>query len=268
RYDFSDMILWVLKAFDQHDEFLQQYQERFQYVMVDEFQDTSGAQSKLLNLLMDYWESPNLFIVGDDDQSIFEFQGARLKNIKDFYEKYKATIQVIVLKENYRSSQQILNPSTLTIKHNKQRLINELQHLQLDKEILSANARFANEETPAPAFTEYYNQLHEEAEVVQQIERLHQAGVPLNQVAVLYAQHKQATNIIDMLERKKLPYWVKRPVNILELPLVQQLLNVFRYVDAEHRKPFAGEEWIFLLLHSPFFNVYPIDVATLSLYLQ
>lgn len=268
RYDFNDMILWVLNAFKTQPDFLQMQQERFQFILVDEFQDTSGAQNELLNMLADYWDDPNLFIVGDDDQSIFEFQGARLKNIKDFYEKYKETIKVIVLKENYRSSQPILDRSTTTIKNNKQRLINELQHVQLDKDILSAHARFITEETPFPAITEYYNQLHEEAEIVQAIERLQQSGVLLNNVAVLYAQHKQANNIIDMFERKKLPYWVKRPVNILELPLVQQLLNIFRYVDAEHRNPFSGEEWIFLLLHSPFFDISPIDTATLSLYLQ
>lgn len=268
RYDFNDMILWVLNIFKEQPDFLQMQQERFQFILVDEFQDTSGAQSELLNMLADYWDDPNLFIVGDDDQSIFEFQGARLKNIKDFYEKYKETIKVIILKENYRSSQLILDSSTLTIKNNKQRLINELQHLQLDKDIIAANARFKTEETPLPAITEYYNQLHEEAEIVHAIEQLQQAGVPLNNVAVLYAQHKQASNIADILERKKIPYWVKRPVNIPELPLVQQLLNVFRYVDAEHQKPFAGEEWIFLLLHSPFFDIASVDVATLSLYLQ
>lgn len=268
RYDFNDMILWVLDAFKTQPDFLQAQQERFQFILVDEFQDTSGAQSELLNRLADYWDDPNLFIVGDDDQSIFEFQGARLKNIKDFYEKFKETIKVIVLKENYRSSQPILDQSTLTIKNNKQRLINELKHLHLDKDIHSANARFNKEDTPPPVVTEYYNQLHEETEIVQAIAQLQEAGVPLNTVAVLYAQHKQASNIIDILERKKIPYWVKRPVNILELPLVQQLLNIFRYVDAEHQKSFAGEEWIFLLLHTPFFGISPIDIATLSLYLQ
>lgn len=268
RYDFSDMILWVLKAFKDRPEFLQSQQERFQFILVDEFQDTSGAQSELLTMLADYWDDPNLFIVGDDDQSIFEFQGARLKNIKDFYEKYEKTIKVIVLKENYRSSQLILDRSAATIQNNQQRLINELQSLDLDKNIIAANARFKTESAPQPTVTIYYNQLHEDAEIVNTIEQLQEEGVALNNVAVLYAQHKQAANIIDSLERKKIPYWVKRPVNILDLPLVTQLLNVFRYLQAESSKPFSGEEYIFYLLHSPFFGVAPIDIASLSLYLQ
>src|SRR5690606_11276108 len=126
RYDFNDMILWVLKAFKEHPDFLRRQQERFQFLLVDEFQDTSGAQSELLYLLADYWDEPNLFVVGDDDQAIFEFQGARIKNITEFYEKHKQAIKVIVLKENYRSSQNVLNPAMDLIRHNEERLIRRL----------------------------------------------------------------------------------------------------------------------------------------------
>ena len=245
RYDFNDMILWVLKAFKEHPDFLQRQQERFQFMLADEFQDTSGAQSELLTALADYWEDPNLFIVGDDDQSIFEFQGARLQNIIDFYKRYEKSIKVIVLKENYRSSQFILDASGAAIKHNEQRLINQLGDLQLDKNIVSANERFITEEFVPPVIRAYYNQLHEEVSIVEQIEALQQSGVSLNNVAVLYAQHKQANNIIALLEKKNIPYWVKRPVNILELPLITQLLDVFRYIESELTVSFSGEERLF-----------------------
>jgi DNA helicase II / ATP-dependent DNA helicase PcrA len=268
RYDFNDMILWVIKAFKERPEFLQLQQERFQYILVDEFQDTSGAQSELLTQLADYWHSPNLFIVGDDDQSIFEFQGARLQNIIDFYEKYKKDIRVIILKENYRSSQHILDRSTATIEYNKQRLIYQLQHLNLDKKIVASGERYKTEVTNPPAFVSYFNQLHEEAHIVSQIEEIQRSGLPLNNVAVLYAQHKQAENIITLLEKKKIPYWVKRPVNILELPMVRQLINVFTYLKKESATSFSGEELLFQLMHTSFFGITPIDVATLSIYLQ
>jgi len=268
RYDFNDMILWVLKAFKEHPEFLQRQQERFQYILADEFQDTSGAQNELLTMLADYWQDPNLFIVGDDDQSIFEFQGARIQNIIDFYDRYKRSIKVIVLKENYRSSQFILDASTASIKNNNQRLINQLTELQLDKNIISSNERFITEQFSPPIIRSYYNQLHEEAGIVSQIEALQQQGIPLNEVAVLYAQHKQANNIIALLERKNIPYWVKRPVNILDLPLVTQLLDVFRYLTTELRTSFSGEDLLFRLMHAPFFGIHSIDIATLSIYLQ
>jgi DNA helicase-2/ATP-dependent DNA helicase PcrA len=74
RYDFDDMINWVLKAFNENKNLLAQYQERYLYILVDEFQDTSGTQNALIKLLVNYWEQPNLFVVGDDDQSILGFR--------------------------------------------------------------------------------------------------------------------------------------------------------------------------------------------------
>ena len=89
RYDFSDMILWCIKAFEQSPDLLSRYQERYLYLLVDEFQDTSGSQYELLMQLADYWDAPNLFAVGDDDQSIYRFQGASIENIRRFQERYR-----------------------------------------------------------------------------------------------------------------------------------------------------------------------------------
>ena len=76
RYDYDDMINWVIVAFEQNKNLLAGYQERFQYILVDEYQDTSGTQNKIVELLISYWDSPNVFVVGDDDQSIYKFRGA------------------------------------------------------------------------------------------------------------------------------------------------------------------------------------------------
>ena len=81
RYNFDDMILWVLDAFDKNKNLLLDYQERYQYFLVDEFQDTSRSQNLLLQHLTSYWDVPNLFVVGDADQSIFSFQDANVENI-------------------------------------------------------------------------------------------------------------------------------------------------------------------------------------------
>lgn len=271
RYDFSDMILWVIKAFKENETLLQAYQERFQFVLVDEFQDTSLSQSELLSLLMNYEDSPNLFVVGDDDQSIFAFQGARVKNVEDFYEKYKSSIKVIVLKENHRSSQLILNTALDLINNNQLRLIKsqKLSHLNLDKNIIAAGDRFKNgSENIPPVVKAYHNTLNEEADIVKQIEELQKQGIALNNVAVLYSQHKQAENIIALMERKGLPYWVKRPFNVLQFPVIAQIINVFRYIDIEQTKSLSGEQLLFELMHAPFFGITPVDVAQLSLYMQ
>lgn len=269
RYDFNDMILWVLNAFKEHPALLQGYQERFQFILVDEFQDTNGAQSDLLYTLTQFWEDPNLFVVGDDDQSIYEFQGARLRNIIDFYRRYEDTVKVIVLKENYRSSQAILDKATATITNNLQRLIYQLSDLGLDKNIVSSNDRFAGgKETHSPVIKQYPNPLQEEADIVMQIESLKASGIPLHEVAVLYAQHKQAEGIMALMERKGLPYCVKRPVNVLEQPLVDNILKVFRYLREERKEPFAAEALLFEILHAPYYGASPTDIAQLSLYIS
>src|SRR6185369_17200337 len=135
---------------------------RYQFILVDEFQDTNGSQNEILNYLSSYWDNPNVFVVGDDDQSIYEFQGARIRNIIDFYDRHKEDIKVIVLPHNYRSSQAVIDKAMATIRNNKQRLINQLHELQLDKNIISANERYKDgKETIAPVIKVYQNTLQE-----------------------------------------------------------------------------------------------------------
>ncbi|HBN03346.1 MAG TPA: hypothetical protein DD396_04820, partial [Bacteroidetes bacterium] len=122
RYDFSDMLAWVLHALQTNEELLLKYQEQYQYFLVDEYQDTNGIQNDLLYTLISYWENPNVFVVGDDDQSIYKFQGANVENIFDFYKKYESYAKLIVLDQNYRSSQSILDGSNAIIKNNDERL--------------------------------------------------------------------------------------------------------------------------------------------------
>ncbi len=268
-YDFNDMIVWVLEAFQKNPALLQSYQERHQFILVDEFQDTNGSQSDLLNLLTQYWDDPNIFVVGDDDQSIYEFQGARIRNIIDFYRRFKENIKIIVLPHNYRSSQLILDKAMATIQNNRQRLIYELHDLNLDKNILAASDRFKEEEhNIKPLVRVYNNILQEEADVVMHIEQLKNAGVNLADIAIIYAQHKQADNLISLMERKGIPYNVKKPVNILDLPLIRQVINVVRYLQQEEKEALSGEAILFELMHAPYYEIAPADIALLSLHIQ
>lgn len=101
------MIYFVLDAFNSDEYFLLSQQERFQYLIVDEFQDTNGLQNMLIDKLMSYWDDPNILVVGDLKQCLYEFQGARISAARGFIEKYNP--DVIELKTNYRSSQPILD---------------------------------------------------------------------------------------------------------------------------------------------------------------
>lgn len=269
RYDFNDMIIWVLQEFNDNPALLLSYQERYQFILVDEFQDTNGAQSDLIKILTEFWDDPNIFVVGDDDQSIYEFQGARIRNIIEFYERYKQSIKVIILKDNYRSSQPILDIATATIQNNEQRLIKQLHDLQLDKNIKSSLPRFKEQkEILQPTVVEYPNVMHEEAAIIKKIEDLQRIKTPLSTVAVIYAQHKQADNLIAILERKGIPYSVKKPVNILNLPTVDLILKIVQYLNLERQQPFSGETLLFEMIHAPYFGIKPTDIAMLSLYMQ
>ena len=269
RYDFNDMIIWVIEEFKRNPYLLQSYQERNQFILVDEFQDTNGSQNDLLNMLTDFWDEANIFVVGDDDQGIYEFQGARIRNIIDFYQHHKENIQVIVLPENYRSSQAILNKAMATINNNAERLIKQLQELNLNKDIVAAADRFKNgDNTVTPVVKAYQNILQEETDVLQQIEALQLQNVPLKDIAIIYAQHKQADNIIALMERKGIPYNVRKPVDVLTLPLIEQVINILRYLDEERKKPFEAESVLFELMHAPYFDISPTDIAMLSLYIQ
>src|SRR6201999_3155863 len=118
RYDFDDMINWVIKAFEENKSLLSRYQEQFLYILVDEYQDTSGTQNRLVQLLISYWEQPNVFVVGDDDQSIYRFQGANIENMMGFTDSYRNDLLTIVLTNNYRSTQPILDVSKTLIDRN------------------------------------------------------------------------------------------------------------------------------------------------------
>ena len=144
RYDYEDMIGWVLKKFGENKVLLRFYQERFLYFLVDEFQDTNGAQSELLNLLAEYWDAPNVFIVGDDDQSIFEFQGARLRNLLEFLARHGDRAELVVLSENYRSSQKILDAARKLIERNEIRATQLRQNQQVTKILAAKNPAVAD----------------------------------------------------------------------------------------------------------------------------
>src|SRR3546814_4108330 len=102
------MISWILEAFRTDPDFLLTYQEKYQYLLVDEYQDTSGSQNELIRLLISYWDSPNIFVVGDDDQSIFRFQGANVENIEQYHTRYARDLNSIMRSEEHTSELQSL----------------------------------------------------------------------------------------------------------------------------------------------------------------
>ncbi|MFN0035461.1 MAG: ATP-dependent helicase [Saprospiraceae bacterium] len=279
RYEYEDMLLWVARAFEKNEALLRSYQERYQYILVDEFQDTNGAQFHLLNLLLDFWATPNIFIVGDDDQSIYEFQGARLQNLREFQQRYQTGLKTIVLEENYRSTQPILDAASRVIEHNT------LRAVHLFGEGMAKRLRAAPPSPPKggsepdltiPIFSglsnlhaleihSFPNRLHETTHIAQQIENLLAAGIPPSEIAVLYARHGQAERLQHLLEKKGIPYQTKRPANVLDLPLMQQFRSLLCYLQEESVRPFSGEHRLFRLLHAAFWDLDEMDLAKIAL---
>ncbi|HWD88836.1 MAG TPA: ATP-dependent DNA helicase [Mucilaginibacter sp.] len=261
RYDYDDMITWVLRAFRENEEMLRRYQERYQYILVDEFQDTSGSQNDLLKFLLNYWDTPNVFVVGDDDQSIFKFQGANMKNILDFTEDYSKNLKIVVLKDNYRSNQNILDLSKALIENNRERLT---QQLDLDKNIKAAHPRF-DSLTIEPIIREYENPDQEIVDVANQIKRLTEQGTEPQEIAVIYRNHNQAEQLVRYLDDQKIQVNIKRKIDILSLPFGEKIINVLRYLAMEMDSPYSGDELLFEIMHYDFFGIPPIDVAKASI---
>ena len=266
RYDFSDMILWVLDAFAKDEMLLRRYQEQFLYILVDEYQDTNGAQNRLIQLLASYWEVPNLFIVGDDDQSIYEFQGARLKNLLDLYKHYERNLELIILEENFRSTHSILSASQTLIEHNDIRVIQHLQDGQLEKKLLVGNPDRIDEDRPI-LLQEYPNRTQELVGLVKQIEDLIQQGTPATEIAVIYARHKQVAIFQDLLLRKGIPFQTRKRVDILNTPLFSKISQILSYLEQEIRLSYSGANHLFKLLHFDFLEIPPGDLAKLSYHL-
>ncbi|MBK8349525.1 MAG: ATP-dependent helicase [Saprospiraceae bacterium] len=261
RYDYHDMILWVIDKFNKHDELLGKYQERYQYILVDEYQDTNGSQNELLFKLAEYWDDPNLFIVGDDDQSIFRFQGANMDSIIDFKKKYDPV--EIVLNENYRSSQKILDCAKTLIENNEDRLVRKFPHIVKD---LKESRQPKPVDSPEPEIIEYLNEAQEEAGIIQKIMELHEKGVLYKEMAVIYTKHKTVENMVRYFSQKKVPINVKKRVNILYENEVIQLTNILEYLEGEYTRMHSNEDMLFEILHYNFLGLSALDIASISLF--
>ncbi|MDB5025778.1 MAG: ATP-dependent helicase [Mucilaginibacter sp.] len=261
RYDYDDMIIWVLKAFRENQEMLRRYQERYQYILVDEFQDTSGSQNELLKFLLNYWDTPNVFVVGDDDQSIFKFQGANMKNILDFTAEYSNALKIVVLKDNYRSNQHILNISKALIGNNNERLT---QQLSLNKNLEAAHPRF-NEIAVEPVIREYENPDQELVHVAEQIKQLIDSRTEPGEIAVIYRNHNQVEELVHYIDVQKISVNIKRKIDILSLPFGEKIINILRYLAMEMDSPYSGDELLFEIMHYDFFGVPPIEIAKASI---
>jgi len=261
RYDFDDMINWVIAAFKESKNLLAQYQEKYLYILVDEFQDTSGTQNELVQLLVNYWEQPNLFVVGDDDQSIFRFQGANVENMLHYQKQYEQDLVTIVLENNYRSTQPILDASTLLINNNQERLINKVKGLS--KNLIAAlpeNISIKN----APIIAAYNDPQEEMIAIAEQINQIILQGTAPKEIAVLYKENKYGEEIAHFLQQKNIPIYSKRSANLFDQVLIKQIIKILDYLACEWDQPNEGANLLFEILHFKWWHISPITIAVLT----
>lgn len=212
--DFDDLIMLTVQLFRQNAEILNHYQERFPFILVDEYQDTNTAQFTLLSLLASRYQ--NLCVVGDDDQSIYRFRGANIHNILNFEKIFPAT-KVIRLEQNYRSTKNILAAASGVIKHNSMRKEKTL---------------WTTAEAGAPISYGRYDNEYEEAQgIAADIHRQVKDGMSYNDFAILYRTNAQSRVFEEKLIYEGIPYRIIGAVNFYARKEIKDILCYLKTIN-------------------------------------
>ena len=212
--DFDDLIFKTVELFQFHPEVLDYYQERFRYIMVDEYQDTNTIQFQLVSMLARKYK--NLCVVGDDDQSIYKFRGANVKNILNFENVFPEAV-TIKLEQNYRSTKNILNAANDVIKHNKGRKAKKLWT--------------ENEEGDLIEFHQYGTEYEEARKIIHEIEALSKEGYDYKNMAILYRTNAQSRVFEESFMIKNIPYRIVGGTNFYQRKEVKDILSYLKVVD-------------------------------------
>lgn len=243
RYDYEDMINWVVDAFESDPDFLITYQEKFQYILGDEYQDTNNSQNRLIFALASFWgEQANVFVVGDNNQSIYRFQGASKENVREFEKRFPSHVK-IVLDQNYRSTKTLLTAAA--------GLLNEtpLNHTVNYKDLPIKVAKFSSS-------------LFEDEFIASTIKRKIKNGAKAKDFAVITIDNADIENLVSLFKSKNIPYRLEAGVNILFTPLISQFLKILRLVTSLQSK--VDDLDLFIVLNFPYFHLKPLSVLKAS----
>lgn len=212
--DFDDLLMKTVQLFQKDAEVLEYYQNRFRYIMVDEYQDTNTVQFKFVSLLAAEYQ--NLCVVGDDDQSIYKFRGANIQNILSFEEKFKDA-KVIKLEQNYRSTGNILNAANAVIRNNHGRKDKSLWTEKGDGEKIQLHE---------------FDTAYDEAEfIVNQIKSGCAKGNHYNDYAILYRTNAQSRIFEEKFVANNIPYKIIGGVNFYARREIKDLLSYLKTID-------------------------------------
>ena len=215
--DFDDLLTLPVKLFSEHKEILEKYQDRYRYILIDEYQDTNEVQYKFSKMLAKKYK--NLFIVGDPDQSIYMFRGANFRNILNFENDYLEA-KVIPLEENYRSTNYILKAANSVIKNNKERK---------EKTLYSAKG-----DGVKVKYLRAYDGKHEITLVIEEIKKLLANGFNKKDIGVLYRTNAQSRLIEEMFIKSNIPYKVVGSYYFYNRKEIKDLLSYLKLIHNHH----------------------------------
>lgn len=211
--DFDDLLLLPIKLFKMHSDILSKYQERFKYILIDEYQDTNEAQYILTKMLASRYQ--NICVVGDSDQAIYGFRGANFKNILNFEKDYKLC-KTIILKKNYRSTKNILDAANSVIKNNKLRHPKELESVKEDGELIT-----------------YYrakNGVDEVNFIANEINKL-KKSISLDEIVILYRTNAQSRLFEEEFLKRNIPYRIIGAINFYARREIKDLMAYLKVIN-------------------------------------
>ncbi|MFT5831699.1 MAG: DNA helicase-2/ATP-dependent DNA helicase PcrA [Candidatus Paceibacteria bacterium] len=242
-YDFDDMILQTVQALGENEDMLRDLQEQYQYLLADEHQDVNGAQNRIIELLADYHDQPNVFVVGDEKQAIFRFQGASLQNFLYFESHFKNTT-VISLTENYRSGQEVLDAAHSLI---------EAEDVDLAKLRVPLNAAMVKRSSVT--VRDFSHQAVEDSWLVTEVQSQITAGVPPEEVVVIVRSNREVEDISGNLRKAGIAAQASAESDILYHPVTQTVEQLLRAVSESN----AGS--LFTVLHGAYWGIEVADVT-------
>ena len=215
--DFDDLLSKPVKLFKEHEEILEHYQDKYKYILIDEYQDTNPVQYKLSVMLAKKYR--NIFVVGDMNQSIYAFRQADYRNILNFERDYKDAL-IIKLEENYRSTNNILNAANSVIKNNKER-----KDLNLWSE---------KGDGLKVKYMRAYDEKHEITLVIEEINKLLNEGYKKSEIGVLYRTNAQARVVEEGFLKKNIPYKVVGSYYFYNRKEIKDLISYLRLIYNNH----------------------------------
>jgi DNA helicase-2/ATP-dependent DNA helicase PcrA len=212
--DFDDLLMLTYRILEQEEDLRKEMSERYRYIMVDEYQDTNELQFNLLKLLCS--EHDNLCVVGDDDQSIYGWRGANIRNILEFHENFENT-RIVKLETNYRSVAPILEAANSLIEHNSRRL---------GKKLVSARG-----EGPDIEMMHSIDEVHEARTIARNIKELITQGVDANDIAVLYRINALSRSLEEGFVKEGLPFRLIGGTRFYERVEIKDVISYFRVIS-------------------------------------